>query len=321
MAIIGTSNMDIYPLGLGGNTFGNTTGPAASEKVLDAFFAAGGTLIDTADSYSSWVPGNKGGESETIIGDWLRRRDVRDAMLIATKVSQHPKFMGLSPSNIAKAADASLRRLQTDHIDLYYAHYDDEKTPIAESARAFDRLVRAGKVRYVGLSNYTASRIEEWMRAARESGFALPVALQPNYSLVHRKNYEETLAPVAAKWQLGVLPYFALASGFLSGKYRTAADLEGASRRRSVEPFLNEDGVRLLTVLGEVASAHDVAIATVALAWLLAKPHVVAPLASATSPGQLADLLASRDLRLSAADIAALDAASQPFATPRQAPS
>jgi aryl-alcohol dehydrogenase-like predicted oxidoreductase len=314
MAIIGTSQMDIYPLGLGGNTFGNTTGPEASEKVLDAFFAAGGTLIDTADSYSSWVPGNKGGESETIIGNWMRRLENRDAMLIATKVSQHPQFMGLSPDNIAKAADASLRRLRTNHIDLYYAHYDDEKTPIEESARAFDRLVKAGKVRYVGLSNYTAPRIDEWMRAARDNGFAMPVALQPNYSLVHRKNYEQNLAPMAAKWELGVLPYFPLAAGFLSGKYRTAADLEGAARRRSVEPFLNEDGLRVLVTLEEVASAHDVSMATVALAWLLAKPHVVAPLASATSPSQLADLLASRDLQLSAAEIAKLDAASQPFA-------
>jgi aryl-alcohol dehydrogenase-like predicted oxidoreductase len=314
MAIIGTSNMDIYPLGLGGNTFGNTTGPAASEKVLDAFFAAGGTLIDTADSYSSWVPGNKGGESETIIGNWMQRRENRDAMLIATKVSQHPEFKGLAPGNIAKAADASLRRLQTEHIDLYYAHFDDEKTPIEESARAFDRLVKAGKVRYVGLSNYTAPRIDEWMRASQDNGFAMPVALQPNYSLVHRKNYEQHLSPMAAKWQLGVLPYFSLASGFLSGKYRTAADLEGAARRRGVEPFLTEDGLRLLAVLDEVASAHDVSMATVALAWLLTRPHIVAPLASATSPAQLADLLASRDLQLSAADVASLDAASQPFA-------
>ncbi len=314
MALIGTSDMDIYPLGLGGNTFGNTTDAAASEKVLDAFFAAGGTLIDTADSYSSWVPGNKGGESETIIGDWMRRRDNRDAMLIATKVSQHPEFKGLAPGNIARAAEASLRRLRTDHIDLYYAHYDDEKTPIVESARAFDALVRAGKVRYVGLSNYSAGRIDEWMRTARDNGLALPVALQPNYSLVHRKNYEKNLAPLAAAWQLGVLPYFSLASGFLSGKYRTAADLEGAARRRGVERFLNEDGLRVLVALDEVASAHDVSMATVALAWLLVKPNVVAPLASATSPRQLSDLLASRDLALSAAEVAVLDAASQPFA-------
>lgn len=314
MTRIGTSDLNIYPLGLGGNTFGMTTDAKASETVLDAFVAGGGNLIDTADSYSFWVPGNRGGESETIIGEWMRQRGNRSSVIIATKVGGHPEFKGLAPDNIARAAEASLRRLQTDYIDLYYAHYDDESVPIEEVAAAFDSLVKAGKVRYIAISNLPSERINDWMRVAQENSLAVPVALQPNYSLVHRKSYEENYAPLAECYNLGVLPYFALASGFLTGKYRTEEDLKGAARGAAVQPYLNENGLAVVDVLAKVAAAHDAAIATVALAWVLAKPTITAPLASATSEKQLSELLAVSDLQLSADEIAALDEVSQPFA-------
>jgi aryl-alcohol dehydrogenase-like predicted oxidoreductase len=312
MARIGTSDLEIFPLGLGGNTFGGRTDAAASEEVLDAFVAGGGNFIDTADSYSHWVPGNRGGESETVLGEWMRRRGNRSQVVIATKVAGHPEFKGLAPDTIARAADASLQRLQTDYIDLYYAHHDDPSTPVAEMAKAFDALVRAGKVRHVAISNLPPDRIAEWMRLARENGLALPVALQPQYSLVSRHDYEQKLAPLADVHELAVFPYFALANGFLTGKYRTPADLEGSSRGDGVAPYLNSNGLRLSD--GEVALASGAVMATVALAWLLAKPTITAPLASATSPAQLAELLAVPDLRLSDGEVAALDEASRPFA-------
>jgi aryl-alcohol dehydrogenase-like predicted oxidoreductase len=314
MARIGTSDLEIFPLGLGGNTFGGRTDAAASEEVLDAFVAGGGNFIDTADSYSYWVPGNRGGESETVLGEWMRRRGNRSRVVIATKVAGHPEFKGLAPDTIARAADASLQRLQTDYIDLYYAHHDDPKTPVAEMANAFDALMRAGKVRHVAISNLPPDRIAEWMRLARENGLAVPVALQPQYSLVSRHDYEQKLAPLADVHGLAVFPYFALANGFLTGKYRTAADLEGSSRGDGVAPYLNSNGLRVIDALQSVASARGAAIATVALAWLLAKPTITAPLASATSPAQLAELLAVPDLRLSDDEVAALDEASRPFA-------
>src|SRR5690606_9385267 len=230
MRRIGDSDLEIYPLGLGGNVFGFTADKATSERVLDAFVPAGGNHIDTADSYSAWAPGNKGGESETIIGEWMRSRRNRDSLIIATKVAAHPEFKGLAPDNIARAAEASLRRLQTDRIDLYYAHYDDEGRSIEEIATAFDRLVRDGKVRCIGISNVQPPRITEWIRFARENGLAVPVALQPEYNLVARRNYEQNVAPLAKAEGLGVLPYFGLAAGFLTGKYRTQADLEGRAR-------------------------------------------------------------------------------------------
>src|SRR5690606_21489384 len=285
---IGGSDLQIYPLGLGASTFGNTTDREASERVLDAFVDAGGNHIDTADSYSAWVPGNRGGESETILGEWMRSRGNRGSLVIATKVGAHPEFKGLAPDNIARAAEASLRRLQTDYVDLSYAHYDDECRPIEEIAPAFDRLVREGRVRYVGISNFEPERSAEWIRFARENGLAVPVALQPEYNLVARSKYERKIAPLAEAEGLGVLPYFGLASGFLTGKYRTPADLEGRRRGRAVARYLNDDGLRVISALETVAAARDAAIATVALAWLLAKPTVTAPLASATSVEQLA---------------------------------
>jgi aryl-alcohol dehydrogenase-like predicted oxidoreductase len=314
MRRIGNSDLEIYPLGLGGNTFGNTTDKEASERVLDAFVEAGGNHIDTADSYSAWVPGNRGGESETILGEWMKSRRNRQSIILASKVGAHPEFKGLAPENIARAAEASLRRLQTDYIDLYYAHYDDESQPIEEIATAFDRLVREGKVRYIGISNFDPARSAAWIRFARENGLAVPVALQPEYNLVARRHYERNVAPLAEAEGLGVLAYFGLASGFLTGKYRTPADLEGRPRGQAVAKYLNEDGLRVIGALEEIAAERETAIATVALAWLLAKPTVTAPLASATSVEQLAELMAAPRLELTADEVARLDDVSTPFA-------
>lgn len=311
---LGQSDLRVYPFGLGGNTLGTRTDADASERVLDAFVAGGGNLIDTADMYSFWVPGKQGGESETTIGNWLKGRGNRDQLVIATKVGGLPSRKGLAPANIAAAMEDSLRRLQTDYVDLYFAHYDDENTPLEEFARAFDALVKAGKARYIGASNLTPERISAWIRFAKGNGLAAPIALQPDYSLVSRKTYEQQYAPLAKSEGLGVMSYFALASGFLSGKYRNAADLEGAPRGGAVKAYLNPDGLRVIEALHEVATARGAAMATVALAWLLAQPTVTAPLASATSTEQLKELLAAAELKLTPAEVAKLNEASQAFA-------
>ena len=313
MTTIGSSSLDVFPLALGGNTFGWTSDEAASHAVLDAFVAGGGNFVDTADGYSSWVPGNSGGESETIIGSWFASRGNRDAVVLGTKVSQHPDFPGLGGANVAAAADASLARLGTDYIDLYYAHFDDASTPLAETASAFNDLVVAGKVRSIALSNYTAERIAEWFSIAEENGFALPVALQPNYNLVERANYENTLAPIVAEKGLGVVPYYGLASGFLTGKYRTAADFSQSPRGGGVAKHLDNGGLDVIAALDTVAGAHHASLASVALAWLRSRPGVVAPIASARTIEQLPDLLASATLELTEEQIAALDAASASF--------
>jgi aryl-alcohol dehydrogenase (NADP+) len=310
MTVIGSSDLDVFPLGLGGNTFGWTSDKETSFSVLDAFAGGGGNLIDTADSYSAWVPGNSGGESETIIGEWTAARGNRDAVVIATKVDRHPQFRGLSRANVLAAADASLTRLKTDYIDLYYVHYDDPEVPVAEAAGVFSELQKAGKIRHVGLSNYTAPRVREWLAAAAADGFAPPVALQPHYNLVERASYESSLAPVAAEAGLGVLPYYSLASGFLAGKYRTAADHPGAARQKGAARYLTPSGLRVLAALDSVAADHGTEPATVALAWLRTRPQVAAPLASARVTSQLGALLASATLELSASEIAALDDAS-----------
>ncbi|MFC4068704.1 aldo/keto reductase [Actinoplanes subglobosus] len=298
---------DGLPLVLGGNTFGWTSDEAESHRVLDAFVAAGGTHIDTADSYSAWVPGNSGGESETIIGSWLAARGRRDDVEIGTKVSRHPKFRGLSAANVAAAADASLARLRTDVIDLYWAHFDDPDTPLDETAAAFDALVKAGKVRAIGLSNYSADRIREWFTIARRDGLTLPVALQPHYNLVHRAGFERDLAPIAAAESLAVVPYYSLASGFLTGKYRTADDLAGAPRGGAAAGYLNDTGLAVVKVLDDVAAGHGVAPASVALAWLRGRPDVAAPLASARTVEQLPALIAGATLELTSEERAALD--------------
>ena len=313
MTVIGSSDLDVFPLGLGGNTFGWTSDKETSFGVLDAYVAGGGNFIDTADSYSAWVPGNAGGESETIIGDWTAARRNRDSVIIATKVSRHPQFRGLAPGNIAAAADASLSRLRTDYIDLYYVHYDEPDVPVVEAAAAFHLLQEAGKIRYVGLSNITAPRLREWFTVAQAEGWARPVALQPHYNLVERDAYESTFAPIVAEFGLGVLPYYALASGFLAGKYRSAADHVGAARQPGATRYLaSPTGPAVLAALDSVVADRggDVAPATVALAWLRSRPNVVAPLASARTVDQLPALLASATLDLTSDEIEALDKAS-----------
>jgi aryl-alcohol dehydrogenase-like predicted oxidoreductase len=314
MPLIGNSDLDAFPLSLGGNTFGWTTDEEQSFAVLDAYAAAGGNFIDTSDSYSAWAPGHSGGESETIIGAWVKSRGNRDQVIIATKVSQHPRFRGLKAANVTAAADASLKRLGTDHIDLYFAHYDDASTPLAETVAAFGELQQAGKVRHVGVSNYTGARLREWIAAAQDGGWTLPVALQPHYNLVARQPYEAELAPVVAEHGLGVAPYFALAAGFLTGKYRTPEDLQGPARGQMAGRYFSPAGLQVLSAMDEVAAAHGATLASVAIAWLLARPGVVAPIASATSMAQLADLITGATLKLAPGEVAVLDGASAPVA-------
>jgi aryl-alcohol dehydrogenase-like predicted oxidoreductase len=299
--------IDVYPLALGGTTFGWTSDEITSRQVLDSFFDAGGNHIDTSDSYSAFAPGNSGGESETIIGAWMAARGNRDQVVIGTKVSQHPKFTGLSAANVAAAADASLKRLGTDYIDLYWAHYDDPDVPLQETAEAFDALVRAGKVRAIGLSNYTGERIREWITIARQEGYSVPVAVQPLYNLVRRDPYERDIAPVAAAENLAVLPYQALASGFLTGKYRVEADLAGGIRQYMARGFYSDAGLAVVGALEDIAREHRVTPAAVALAWLRGRPGVVAPIASARTVGQLTSMMAFTRFELTVGQRSALD--------------
>ena len=310
MPLIGKSDLDVFPLALGGNTFGWTSDEAESHAVLDAFVAGGGNFVDTADVYSAWADGNSGGESETVIGTWLAKGGAarRDQVVIGTKVSQHPEFSGLGAANVAAAADASLARLQTDHIDLYWAHFDTGDD-LTETLGAFDALQKAGKVRHVGISNFSPERITEWLDIARREGFAAPVALQPHYNLVTRGVYERDLAPLAALNSLGVTPYFSLAAGFLTGKYQTRDDIAGA-RSGNVEGYFSDEGLEVVGALRDIARAHSVEIATVAIAWLQAQPNVVAPIASARTLEQLPPLLASAGVALSADELAALETVS-----------
>ncbi|TKJ95820.1 alcohol dehydrogenase [Plantibacter flavus] len=304
---LGTSDLSVFPLNLGGNVFGWTADRQTSFDILDAFVAGGGNFIDTADGYSAWVPGNTGGDSERLIGEWQELRGNRDELVIATKVSQHPDFQGLAADNILKAADASLERLRTDHIDLYYAHFDDESVPLEETVTALSSLVDSGKVRHLGISNYSAARIAEWFEIVEAKGLHRPIALQPHYNLVERE-FEGELRTIAEREQLAVLPYFSLAKGFLTGKYREGSSVDSV-RAEGAQAYL-ADHAALLPVLDEVAAAHGVSVATVSLAWLRSQPTVAAPIASARTVEQLPDLLASATLELSADELAALTAAS-----------
>ncbi|MDD9153436.1 aldo/keto reductase [Plantibacter flavus] len=304
---LGTSDLSVFPLNLGGNVFGWTADRQTSFDILDAYVAGGGNFIDTADGYSAWVPGNTGGDSERLIGEWQELRGNRDELVIATKVSQHPDFKGLAADNILKAADASLERLRTDHIDLYYAHFDDESVPLEETVTALSSLVDAGKVRHLGISNYSAARIAEWFEIVEAKGLHRPIALQPHYNLVER-DFEGELRTIAEREQLAVLPYFSLAKGFLTGKYREGSSVDSV-RAEGAQAYL-ADHAALLPVLDEVAAAHGVSVATVSLAWLRSQPTVAAPIASARTVEQLPDLLASATLELSVDELAALTAAS-----------
>lgn len=306
MTRIGSSDLSVFPLSLGGNVFGWTADRDASFAVLDAFVAGGGNFVDTADAYSAWVPGNRGGESETIIGEWLASRRP-EGIVVATKVSQHPEFRGLSAANVRRAAEASLGRLGVDAIDLYYAHFDDETVPLEETVAAFGELVADGLVRNVAVSNYSAERIREWIEIARSTGVALPVAVQPHYNLVNRNEVEETIVPVATEFGLGLIPYYALASGFLTGKYRSTDTAQQSSPRAAgAAKYATEHGLRIIDALEEIGAAHGATITATALAWLRAQPAVVAPIASARTVDQVPDLLEGGRLSLSEEEIARL---------------
>jgi aryl-alcohol dehydrogenase-like predicted oxidoreductase len=298
MASIGSSGIDVSRLCLGGNVFGWTADRTTSFAVLDAYTAAGGNFVDTADSYMWRIPGNSGGESETIIGEWLAARGHRDDVVIATKVGSWPRRKGLSAANIAAACDDSLRRLQTDHIDLYYAHRDDPDTPQEETLDAFDALVKAGKVRAVAASNFSAERLRSALEISARDGLVSYVALQPHYNLVERAEFETALLPLLESEGLSCVPYYGLAKGFLTGKYREGGSAVDSPRAEGALAYLDDRGRGVLAVLDEIAAGHEVAVAAVALAWLAAQPTVVAPIASARNPGQLADLLPVLDLKL-----------------------
>ena len=307
MAKIGDSELDVFPLCLGGNVFGWTADEAASFRVLDAYYGAGGNFVDTADVYSAWAPGNHGGESETILGRWMTSRRNRPRVVVATKVGQAREAPGLSAKSIRLAVEASLARLGTDRIDLYYAHIDDPKTPLEETLRAFDALVREGKVRHIAASNYSAPRLAEALAISKREGLARYIAVQPHHNLMHRGDYEGALAALCAKERVSCIPYFALAKGFLTGKYRTGAKVESA-RAGGASAYLDARGLRVLAALDAIAAAHAVPVAAVALGWLLAQPGVVAPIASARTPEQLAELLPVARLRLSPDEVRALGA-------------
>jgi aryl-alcohol dehydrogenase-like predicted oxidoreductase len=306
---IGTSDLQVFPLSLGGNVFGWTADRETSFAVLDGYTAAGGNFVDTADGYSAWVPGNTGGDSERILGEWFEARGNRDDVVLATKVSQHPDFKGLAADNIRRAADASLERLKSDRIDLYYAHFDDETVPLEETVAALSGLVDAGKVRAIGISNYSPERVEEWFAITEREGLHRAVALQPHYNLVER-SYEDKYRALAERENLGVMPYFALAAGFLTGKYRDGVTVE-SPRAAGAAKYLDETGRSVLAALDDVAAAHSVSAATIALAWLAAQPTVTAPISSARTLEQLPDLLASVTVELTADELAALDGASE----------
>jgi aryl-alcohol dehydrogenase-like predicted oxidoreductase len=310
---LGSSSLSIPPLVFGGNVFGWSADEASSFRLLDMLVEVGLTAIDTADVYSRWVPGHQGGESETIIGRWLRKRGKRDDLVIMTKVGMEMpgRGKGLSPAWIKRSVEDSLKRLQTDYIDLYQAHQDDPTTPLLETLAAFADLIGSGKVRAIGASNYSAERLEEALATSRANKLPPYVSLQPHYNLLERPVYEDALEAVCLRHQLGVIPYYSLASGFLTGKYRSTADLgKSTVRGPSAAKYLEGKGPKVLVVLDEVASATVATPTQVALAWLMARPSVTAPIASASKPEQLGDLVKAATLKLSPAQIEALNSAS-----------
>jgi aryl-alcohol dehydrogenase-like predicted oxidoreductase len=312
---IGSTGLAVHPLCLGGNVFGWTLDEAAGFAVLDAFVDGGGNCIDTADVYANWVPGSSGGDSERMIGAWLRSRGCRDDIVLATKVGaeMEPGRKGLAPAYVRCAVEDSLRRLGVDHVDLLYAHYDDPDTPVEDALWGLDELVRAGKVRALGASNFTAPRLAEFLAVADREGLARFAALQPEYNLLDRDGFERELAALCAREGLGVLPYYALANGLLTGKYRPGEPLPATPRGEEIaELYLGDGGARAWSVLDvvlAVAARHGVAPAQVAIAWLASRPGVTAPIASATSPTQVRELLAAAALALDTEDMDMLDLA------------
>lgn len=308
---LGNTDLHVAPIAFGGNVFGWTIDEQTSFGILDRFVDAGFNLIDTANVYSRWKQGNQGGESETIIGNWLKSRQNRDQVIIATKVgADMGNGKDISKANILKEVDNSLRRLQTDYIDLYFSHYDDEQTPATETLEAYDELIKAGKVRWIGASNFSAARLKESLEVSKSAGLPKYEVFQPEYNLYNREQYETAYEPIIKEYQLGVTNYYALASGFLSGKYRSEADLNKSQRGGGIKSFLNERGFKILDALDQVAERQGSQPASVAIAWLIARPSVTAPIASVTSTDQLKDLEHAANIQLSADDIQLLDTAS-----------
>lgn len=297
---LGNSGLEVAPLALGGNVFGWTVDKPIGFALLDAFVGNGFNLVDTADVYPKWARGNKGGESEALIGDWLKHRGRRDDVVIATKVGMEmaPDRKGLSREHILRSAEESLQRLQTDYIDLYQSHRPDPSTPLEETLAAYDQLIKQGKVRAIGASNYTAAQLDEALNVSKRLGLPRYESLQPLYNLYDRAAYEEELAPLCEREKVGVIPYYSLAAGFLTGKYRSESDLTLSARGNTVKKYLNERGFRILGALDQVAARYDSTPARVALAWMIARPSITAPIASATSMDQLEDLMAATKLEL-----------------------
>jgi len=307
MTRIGRSDLDILPLALGGNVFGYTADRDASFEILDAFTAGGGDFVDTAEGYSSWVPGNDGFDSERIIGEWIAARRP-EGFLVATKTGGHRSFRDLRPERVRAAADASLARLHVDAIDLYWLHYDDPEVPLEVQVETFAGLVAAGKVRWLGLSNYAPERLAAWIAEAERQGAPLPVAFQPHYNLVHRNEVEERVIPIAAEHGISLLPYYGLAAGFLTGKYRsTEPPADASPRAAGAATYATPQGLAIVDELERIGAAHGASIAATALAWLRVQPMVAAPIASASRVDQVPDLLASATLELTADELAALD--------------
>jgi aryl-alcohol dehydrogenase-like predicted oxidoreductase len=309
---LGNSGLEVAPLAFGGNVFGWTADEPTSFALLDAFVDAGFNLIDTADMYSTWVQGHSGGESETIIGKWLKHSGKREQVLIATKVGKEmgPGLKGLSKTYILRAVEASLRRLQSDYIDLYQSHDDDSQTPLEETLEAYDRLIKQGKVRAIGASNFGAQRLAESLKVSEKAGYPRYESLQPLFNLYDRVDYEKELQALCQEKGLGVISYFSLASGFLTGKYRSKADLSKSARSKFVEKYINERGFRIVGALTRVAQELDLTPAQVALAWLIAQPTITAPIASATNLDQLNELMQAATVELRPAVIDQLNQAS-----------
>jgi Predicted oxidoreductases (related to aryl-alcohol dehydrogenases) len=309
---LGNSDLFVYPIAFGGNVFGWTANEKKSFEILDGFSDAGFNFIDTADVYSAWVPGNTGGESETIVGKWISQKNNRDKIVIATKVGapMGPDKKGLSKKYIFQAVEDSLKRLKTDYIDLYQSHYDDPETPIQETLEAYNQLIKEGKVRWIGASNITPQRLTESLEIAKRLNLPKYQTLQPEYNLYQREGYEKNFEQIVLDNDLGTINYYALASGFLTGKYRSEQDLNKSQRGGAVKNYLNERGFKILKALDDVSEQYSADQASIALAWLIARPSITAPIASVTSLDQLEDLKKAASLKLNVEDIAILDEAS-----------
>jgi len=310
---LGRSSLEVPPITLGCNVFGWTADEKTSFALLDAWLAAGFNFLDTADVYARWVPGSTGGDSETIIGKWLKARGNRDEIILATKlgIEMGPGKKGLSRAYMLTAVEASLRRLQTDRIDLYQSHRDDPDTPIEETLSAYAELIKAGKVREIGASNFSADRLAESLKISTDKGLPRYQSLQPQYNLVERAGFEGPLEDLCLAEKIGVIGYYSLASGFLTGKYKSRADAEGRARGRGAEKYLNDYGFGVIKALEEVAARYEAKPGQIALAWLIARPSVTAPIASATSLEQVAELVEAAEIELDAESIAKIDAASK----------